>query len=299
LEETLWLVGVPLYIAACIVVGVWAHRRNGEGGSVAALSAIMLTPVVAALLVLATTAKGQQETATQRKAKYGLFGLGAGVVAVCVWMFGYAVNANTANRNSDAAASGGGYGGTPGASGASGASGAGDATRPAYSAEYLQAHPQANSDAPVQPPADWREKQAAGWKGKSIPRLSPGSFGRSTPERAVAEFVAGWQAKDYAGMVAASQVSWRRREAQPARMLSSWFGLTTVRGARIIRTEQSGEAARRVTVEVFGSIPQSAPTVDTYTVMVVREGADGSPSRSGKWGVNPRTALQPVSTRPL
>ena len=168
-----------------------------------------------------------------------------------------------------------------------------------YSAEYLKAHPQADNDTPVMPPLNWREQEKAAWKGKQVPQLSASKFGRTTAQRAVADFVNAWKAKDYRRMTAATQVSWRSEQANPAQTLENWFGLTTVRGARILRTEPSGEDGRRVTVDVYCNLPQGEPTIEQHEFLVMREGEGGSPSPSGKWGVNPASVLRTVSTRPF
>ena len=168
-----------------------------------------------------------------------------------------------------------------------------------YSAEYLKAHPQAGNDTPVMPPLDWREQEKATWRGKQVPQLSASKFRRTTAQRAVADFVNAWKAKDYKHMTAATQVSWRKGQVKPAQTLKNWFDLTTVHGARIVSTETSGEDGRRVTVDVYCNMPQSDPTIEQHEFMVIRESEDGSPSPSGKWGVNPSSVLRTMSTRPM
>jgi hypothetical protein len=131
---------------------------------------------------------------------------------------------------------------------------------------------------------------ASSARAATCPRIkftSPSAYTGVT--RVVAGWVAAWRAKNFKGMAALSEISWRRRTPGAASVLRDQYGFKDVVGFRVMRTRKLSTVAARVTFRV------DYRTFKLYrvliTAMVVREDRGGNPSPVGSWGVNPTSTL--------
>ena len=125
---------------------------------------------------------------------------------------------------------------------------------------------------------------------KGLP--APAAYKAGTPERALAEFLSAWHAKDTTHMVLLTQQSWRHLNPASAKTLNRLFVHIPLTGARIGGVAQGqflpdpSATVKNLNMTVLYGTP---PALHTRTVVVTlyRELRPYEESAKGTWGVSP------------
>jgi hypothetical protein len=126
---------------------------------------------------------------------------------------------------------------------------------------------------------------------KNYPMVMPNAYSRGTPERAVADYLASWKAKNWTGMLASTQITWRETTDDPASRLESQYEIKNLLGAEILGREDAAPAMVDVSVRISYSAGSNVQTIED-TFRVIREtGAYEPDAGRGTWGVNPISAM--------
>ena len=164
---------------------------------------------------------------------------------------------------------------------------------------------------PVEPPPSLRDslitladverqrREILAWKPRSEIELpKEGGEPRSdTPESAALRWLSAWQARDFRGMAAWTQVSRQAQDAQLAANLESMFGVRDLASYRIVAIRDVAAALTEIKAEL--QFDGSGPPV-LMTANVILEDEEGKPlvrgTAPGTWGVNEISALRQSPT---
>lgn len=127
---------------------------------------------------------------------------------------------------------------------------------------------------------------------KTYPFQTPSSILASTPERVVAEYATAWKAKDWKGMVDATDQSSRNRESDLAGQLKSWYDFKVLKGFEIQKVNRVSDVAADVTYAVWYESEFNGMQAKVVTAKVLKMTSDGSLNAHGEWGINPTSALR-------
>ncbi len=122
-------------------------------------------------------------------------------------------------------------------------------------------------------------------------RINPNAYAAGSPERALAEFLAAWQRKNYGAMRKVCQATWLSGQTDPENTLRDWFDIKTLLGAKIEGRDEDGDNAVKLSATISYAV---GPDVQTHHihVMVIKEERPYTPDQNGKWGVNPLSAIK-------
>ena len=120
-----------------------------------------------------------------------------------------------------------------------------------------------------------------------------GSFSEGTAERAFAEWLAAWKAKDFVRMAAFSEQDWQNSEGDPAATLQAFYGDTELLGAEFTNKDRTSEVASDITATIYRlNFFDTDVLKKRITARIFRETEAGELSPIGEWGVNPISTLR-------
>jgi hypothetical protein len=118
--------------------------------------------------------------------------------------------------------------------------------------------------------------------------ISPRTLQVGSPARALAEFMAAWNARQFERMVIWTVPSWRRSVNEPARALRQRFGERRLRGYRIAASRMQGTQARLVVTVEYRTLVSPILRGQALTFVLKRENRQGQAvTRGGVWGIDP------------
>lgn len=124
---------------------------------------------------------------------------------------------------------------------------------------------------------------------------SPGEYTQRSPERALANYLVGWQKGDWKGMVKHTQKSWlsmkKDQGYDSSEAISVMYDFKDLLGAKILNTKHVSNVIADIDLRVQYALGADVKTV-TMQVRLMRESASLQPSPSGDWGVNPSSTLR-------
>lgn len=123
------------------------------------------------------------------------------------------------------------------------------------------------------------------------PMVSPASYPRDSPERAVAEYLEAWQKADWNRMATFTSKTWQDGQSDAAGLLEAQYGFKDLLGATIEGNTPQSDLMVDIGVTVYYALGSEIRT-RTLTARVIRESAPYTPSTSGDWGVNPLSTLR-------
>jgi hypothetical protein len=110
----------------------------------------------------------------------------------------------------------------------------------------------------------------------------------ATPERTVELWMTYMQRQSWDQMVKIAQLTWLKGKdpKKAAQQIANNYDFFQVKSWKITDVERQTGVACKVTVEVMTQLGRK-----TMEAKVIREAAPFTPSKSGKWGVNPISAM--------
>lgn len=121
----------------------------------------------------------------------------------------------------------------------------------------------------------------------------PAEFLTDSPQKALAEFILAWEARNWTAMARLCQLSWRARQEKPAEFLRKNFGNKHLRAAEIdgVHKACGGFFPSFTCATVSATIKVETPGGRTGTILIharlFKEKAPKKRSEQGTWGVNP------------
>jgi hypothetical protein len=126
---------------------------------------------------------------------------------------------------------------------------------------------------------------------KNYPMVMPNAYSRGTPERAVAEYLASWKAKNWTGMLASTQITWRETTDNATKRLQSQYEIKNLLGAEILGSDDAAHAMVDVSVRITYSVGSNVETTEDSFRVIRETGAYEPDADRGTWGVNPSSAM--------
>jgi hypothetical protein len=118
--------------------------------------------------------------------------------------------------------------------------------------------------------------------------IPPGTLPVGSPARALAEFMAAWNARQFERMVLWTAPSWRQSVKDPAEALRRRFGERRLRGYRIVASRMKGTEARLAATVEYRTLVSPILRRQALTFALKRQNEDGAPvNRGGLWGIEP------------
>ncbi|RJQ54068.1 MAG: hypothetical protein C4521_04235 [Actinobacteria bacterium] len=120
---------------------------------------------------------------------------------------------------------------------------------------------------------------------------NPSAFPSGSAERALAEYMRSWKARDWAKMLKFTQITWRKGESNPAEMISAWHDFKTLKGFKILKVKRTTSVANDINYVIWYEAQANKIQSKLVTARVIKEAGAYTPSASGVWGVNPVSTL--------
>jgi hypothetical protein len=80
--------------------------------------------------------------------------------------------------------------------------------------------------------------------------IDPTAYANGSPERALAEFLAAWQNRDYKAMRNKCQLTWLSGKGNSVSWLRNWFDLKKLLGAKVEGRDQNADSAVRLSASI-------------------------------------------------
>jgi hypothetical protein len=132
--------------------------------------------------------------------------------------------------------------------------------------------------------------QSAPGAPQKYPFQTPANLPEGSAERVLAQFIGSWRDQDWARMVKFTEVSWRKRELNPAKTLAASYDFRPLKGFKIESVKHSSISSD-VTYTIWYKNLWSKIIKKHVTARVIKETTAGEISQDGTWGVNPISAL--------
>lgn len=147
------------------------------------------------------------------------------------------------------------------------------------------------------PPAGQQAPHQAKPSVASAQMLNPQMYKPGTPERALAEFLAAWHAKNFSRVAQFTQLTWKHSDPAPVQALQKQFTPVSLVNARIIGVGQDQQSPQPTenTVNLKTSLRYHSYNglhAQTLSITVVRELQPLVQSKAGTWGVNPEFTVE-------
>ncbi|TAK20657.1 MAG: hypothetical protein EPO26_16650 [Chloroflexota bacterium] len=130
----------------------------------------------------------------------------------------------------------------------------------------------------------------------AFPSVNLAATRDGSAERAVAEFLSGWQATDFGRMAAAAAPSWRTGRGDPTRAIAQQFTGRQLLGADMGPIESARQDIAEVPVTIWTTGPDGRIEERRLVAVAVPETPDGQlapgEGRGRVWGLNPDTFAQ-------
>jgi hypothetical protein len=117
-------------------------------------------------------------------------------------------------------------------------------------------------------------------------------FKKGSPERVLADYVWAWKNKRWSTMAKYATKTWLSKEKDPKGLLQAWYGFKTLKGFEIVNVETVSSTMTDVTFIVQYEFRTNIISKKKITARVIKESAPYTMSESGRWGVNPTSAIR-------
>lgn len=134
------------------------------------------------------------------------------------------------------------------------------------------------------------------------PQVNIESYAEGTPERVLAEYLLTWQREDWDRLHGFTQLTWWSKAGNPAHLLKEKHGFMKLQGVEINERRPAVGInpliMQDIVVTVYYTVPSDSKKLrgtakkKKILVRLICEIAPFQPSKDGKWGVNPVSALR-------
>lgn len=139
---------------------------------------------------------------------------------------------------------------------------------------------------------------------RDYPQVNPDDYQQGLPERALAGYLAAWQSEDWDKMIEFTQLTWHSQTPMAVERLKAQYEFMKLKGAEMISAKTPPGVNGSVCQDIITVIYYAAPLGEKkfremvkekkIKVRLICESVPFKANRSGKWGVNPTSALRTV-----